>query len=98
MNIETVPQLQIWALIVVLGVLGSIAIASIRWGILRVIKALDAIQRDMHRMSMNMATHDQRIQSLHDADNLATTRMNDHSTRLRTAEQEIAILKSKNNI
>jgi hypothetical protein len=94
---KTVTDLQIWVLVSVLGVIGSIAIGVVSWGLQRMIKSVDAIREDLHRLSMNMATHDQRIQTLHEADNNLTTRMNDHSKRMQAMELAVAIIKSRDN-
>ena len=92
---KTVTDLQIWVLVSVLGVIGTIAISVVSWGLQRMIKSVDAIREDLHRLSMNMASHDQRIQTLHEMDNNLTARLNDHSTRMRNVETDIAILKNQ---
>lgn len=92
---KTITELQMWVLVSVLGVVGGAAVFVARWGFLRMISIVDDIKQDLHRLSLNMATHDQRIQALHDTDNAHTTRMNDHSARLRELENVTAVLKTK---
>ena len=92
---KSITELQMWVLVSVLGVVGGAAVFVARWGFLRMIKIVDEIKQDLHRLSLNMATHESSIRTLHDTDNAHTTRMNDHSVRIRELENTTAVLKTK---
>lgn len=87
-------EIKVWILMGIVTATGSILVKIVSGEAKKAIARLDEMVKSLNQIALTINTHEQRIIALQEAHNNGSHRMNDHATRLRTLEQEVAVLKS----
>ncbi len=90
-----VYEMKIWLLVAVVTTVGGILIAIVKGAAIKATQELKDISKSLNQISVHLNTHEQQIINIGTQNNSTTTRLNDHSVRIRHIEQEVTAIKTK---
>ncbi len=88
-------DIQNWILTCAVVALTGVLSFILRTGIKQGLAKIDEVVRELRALSLKLATIDGELRSVKKDSGVTTTRLNEHSTRIRELERELSILKSR---